>query len=114
VRRDLVQQAGGFDASMKTCEDWDLWQRVARLGTRFVRTNGDTAIYKMRPYSLSRDTEQMLADGLRVITMGFSADPRVSDPAPQHARGEVKGDPRENQICMVCWVAAEVLGLAQD
>lgn len=114
VRRDLVERAGGFDTSMKTCEDWDLWQRVARLGTYFARTRGDTAIYRMRPQSLSRDAEQMLVDGLRVIEMGFSRDPRVIDPAPRHARGEARGDPRENQICMVCWVAAEVLGLAKD
>ena len=25
----------GFDPSLQTCEDWDLWQRVARTAARF-------------------------------------------------------------------------------
>ena len=32
VRRSLVEIVGGFDTSLRTCEDWDLWQRIARTG----------------------------------------------------------------------------------
>jgi len=31
VRRELFVQAGGFDESLGTAEDWDLWLRMARL-----------------------------------------------------------------------------------
>ena len=32
VKRRAVQEAGGFDINLCTCEDWDLWQRIARAG----------------------------------------------------------------------------------
>ena len=114
VRRDLVQQIGGFDSSLRTCEDWDLWQRVARLGTTFVRCDGETAIYRMRPHSLSRNIEKMLADGLRVVETGFSEDPRVCNPAPAHKFGSTRGNLREMQIYLTVWVASEMLGLGVD
>jgi glycosyltransferase involved in cell wall biosynthesis len=37
VRRVVVEEVGRFDPSLRTCEDWDLWQRIARLGARFGR-----------------------------------------------------------------------------
>ena len=114
VQRDLVRQAGGFDASLRTCEDWDVWQRVARLGTRFVRCDGETAIYRMRPRSLSRDARQMLVDGLRVIETGFSRDPRVTNPAPAHAHGRQQGNPHDVTMYLVCWTAGELLGFGED
>lgn len=36
VRRDLVLDVGGFDMNLTTCEEWDLWQRIARTGARFI------------------------------------------------------------------------------
>ena len=30
VRRSAFERFGGFDVSLRTCEDWDLWQRMAR------------------------------------------------------------------------------------
>jgi hypothetical protein len=29
VRRQLLEQVGGFDASLRVCEDYDLWLRIA-------------------------------------------------------------------------------------
>jgi len=37
ARRQTVLDAGLFDESLKTSEDWDLWLRVARVGARFLR-----------------------------------------------------------------------------
>jgi glycosyltransferase involved in cell wall biosynthesis len=36
VRRRLVQELGGFDDRQRLCADWDLWQRLARAGARFI------------------------------------------------------------------------------
>jgi glycosyltransferase involved in cell wall biosynthesis len=36
VRRELLVTAGGFDASLRHAEDWDLWLRLAQLGARFT------------------------------------------------------------------------------
>ncbi|MGB3292612.1 MAG: glycosyltransferase [Phormidesmis sp.] len=30
VKRTAFMRANGFDTELKTCEDWDLWQRIAR------------------------------------------------------------------------------------
>ena len=34
--RELVVELGGFDERLRTCEDWDFWQRVARTGVAFL------------------------------------------------------------------------------
>ncbi len=31
IRRSLLQQVGGFDESLPSCQDWDLWIRLARI-----------------------------------------------------------------------------------
>lgn len=35
VRRDLLEQVGGFDESLRSCQDWELWLRLAKV-TRFA------------------------------------------------------------------------------
>ncbi|MBV9085251.1 MAG: glycosyltransferase family 2 protein, partial [Acidobacteriaceae bacterium] len=45
LRRDLALAVGGFDPSLTTCEDWDLFQRVARTGARFARVPEVLAFY---------------------------------------------------------------------
>jgi len=67
VRRSEVVAAGGFDSSLRTCEDWDLWSRLARRGLRAVSIPDSLAYYCRRDDSLSADFAQLLADGLRVI-----------------------------------------------
>ncbi len=31
VRRDVLRQVGGFDLSLPSCDDWDLWIRVSKV-----------------------------------------------------------------------------------
>jgi glycosyltransferase involved in cell wall biosynthesis len=33
VRKDRFEEVKGFDPSLPTCEDWDLWLKLARLGS---------------------------------------------------------------------------------
>jgi peptidoglycan/xylan/chitin deacetylase (PgdA/CDA1 family) len=77
VKTAVVRRVGGFDESLVTCEDWDLWQRVARSGARFATIAADVAIYRMRPGTASHDGRQMLQDGLLVIDRGHGADERM-------------------------------------
>src|SRR5437763_303868 len=83
----FVEAVGGFAPSLRTCEDWDLWQRVARTGARFGVVREVLALYCMQPASASVDGPQMLADGLRVITQGHAPDRRVPNPHPAYADG---------------------------
>jgi glycosyltransferase involved in cell wall biosynthesis len=61
VRREVLDAVGGFDADLRTSEDWDLWLRLAAISLPAsvpqplvaLRTHGGMA---------SRAVDQMLAD----------------------------------------------------
>jgi len=72
VDRNAVLAVGGFDPTLRTCEDWDLWQRLAHAGAKFVGLPETLAFYRTgAPNALSRGHRQMLRDGLVVIGRGF-------------------------------------------
>jgi hypothetical protein len=73
--------------SLRTGEDWELWRRIARAGSRFGVIRDILALYRMRQSSASSAGAQFPADDLRVITQGHSPDPRVSGPQPAYADG---------------------------
>ncbi|UCI07181.1 trifunctional glycosyltransferase/class I SAM-dependent methyltransferase/polysaccharide deacetylase [Mesorhizobium sp. B1-1-8] len=89
VDRETIVELGGFDVSLRTCEDWDLWQRLARLGKNWVMVDEPLAFYRVSPNALSRNSTQMTADAEIVIARGFSPDPRVKHPASAHANGAI-------------------------
>ncbi len=92
VRKIIVESLSGFDPSFRTSEDWDLWQRIARTGARFGAVKEVLAFYRQRFNSLSRDTNHIFADTLRVVTQGHDFDPRVANPHPDY----VQGLPKDN------------------
>ena len=113
IDRETIVELGGFDVSLRTCEDWDLWQRVARLGRRWVMVDEPLAFYRASPNSLTRNSTQMLADAEIVIARGFSADPRVKHPASAHANGAISANGRtasEALAWFALWNAASDCG----
>ncbi len=114
VRRTLIKAVGGFDTSLRTCPDWDIWQRIARTGTRIGAVHEVLAFYRMRRNSASINGKQILTDGLRVITRGHSLDPRVPFADPLY----VNGMPFENisaaRFYFLCWAAGLVIGRGED
>ncbi|MFI5000689.1 MAG: glycosyltransferase [Reyranellales bacterium] len=85
--RALVVELGGFDAALRTCEDWDFWHRVARTGAAFLTVPEPLAPYRMSRNSLSTDARTMLSDARITIDRAFGPDPRVPRPAARHAGG---------------------------
>jgi len=115
VRRSLVETIGGFDTSFRTSQDFDFWQRIARTGARFGAIHEVLGCYRMRPGSVSSRTPlQTLTDGLRVINLGHSSDPRVLNPDPAHADGLPVQDLPVVRLNWVCWPAGLVLGRGED
>ncbi len=113
VDRETIVELGGFDPSLRTCEDWDLWQRLARLGKNWVMVDEPLAFYRASPNSLTRNATQMLADAETVITRGFSPDPRVKHPASAHANGAISANGRtasEALAWFALWNAASDCG----
>ncbi|MGC6401658.1 glycosyltransferase family 2 protein [Sphingomonas sp. FW199] len=103
--RQRVADAGGFDTSLVTCEDWDLWQRLSRAGAHWVMLDRPLCYYRQSPGSLTRRTRQMLIDGRRVIDRAFEPDPRVASPLPQFADGIARDSMGQTADQAYAWFA---------
>ncbi|MEO6447032.1 MAG: glycosyltransferase [Gemmatimonadaceae bacterium] len=114
ARRRLVDEAGGFDVSLVTCADWDLWQRIARTGASFLALPDVGAWYRMLPASASMDGAQMLADALVVQARGHAPDSRVRSPLSLHAAGLPMDGLAQAQFGSACWSAGLHLGAGLD
>lgn len=114
VRRSLVEMVGGFDTSLKTCPDWDLWQRIARTGARFEAIPDVPARYRMRPNSAGVNGRQILADALRIIARGHAPDPRVPNPNIAFANGSSVEQLPGAKLHFACWAAGLVIGSGGD
>lgn len=114
VRRSRVTECGGFDASLRTCEDWDLWQRIARAGARFAACPEILAVYRARPQSASMDGRQMMADGLQVIARAFGPDLRVPQPLPCYERGLPPDTLPAARVDNLIWQAGLLLGAGHE
>jgi peptidoglycan/xylan/chitin deacetylase (PgdA/CDA1 family)/GT2 family glycosyltransferase/ubiquinone/menaquinone biosynthesis C-methylase UbiE len=114
VRRAIVLEVGGFDPSLRTCEDWDLWQRIARTGARFGSIPDALAYYQLRVNSASRNTLQMFIDELRVIATAHSCDPRVPNPCFAYANGMPTAYLPDVQLHVLCGAAGLLLGDEQN
>jgi hypothetical protein len=77
VDRELVLLLGSFDTSLRVCEDWDLWQRVARYGGRWAVVDEKLSYYRTQGPSLSGRVDWMNEDGRKVIERGFGVDERL-------------------------------------
>ncbi len=65
-RRRVYDTIGGFDASLRTNEDYDYWLRAAAAGFRFARNPLPLARYRRRDDSLSASEVRMIAGILKV------------------------------------------------
>ena len=114
VRKSLVDAVGRFDTSLKPSADWDLWQRIARMGARFGAVREVLAYYRMRPSSSSLDARLLLKDGLRVLRQGHALDPRVPNPHPEHINGSPPEGVQTQEFYLLSWCAGLMLGSGRD
>lgn len=71
IRRMALEAVGGFDESLRTCEDWDLWIRLA-LKYEFVVVPQVHVQYRVVTNSKSFLLDKHEAGGLSVINKAFS------------------------------------------
>jgi peptidoglycan/xylan/chitin deacetylase (PgdA/CDA1 family)/glycosyltransferase involved in cell wall biosynthesis/2-polyprenyl-3-methyl-5-hydroxy-6-metoxy-1,4-benzoquinol methylase len=114
VRRSAVRDLGGFDEELKSSEDWDLWQRLARAGRRFAQTRKRVAFYRARPGSLSRDLPRAAHAGLAVMRRGHAPDPRVQRPLARHRDGAPADDLPTHEFYYLLWCAARDIATGGD
>ncbi|UOA21213.1 putative glycosyltransferase EpsJ (plasmid) [Sulfitobacter indolifex] len=106
-RRSVLQEIGGWDPDLGTCEDWDLWMRLARTTNRIENVMEELAFIRLRTGSLSRSMPMRLArDGVIVIERAGEPDPRVPEPIPRWANGLKSPDKDDRVAQHLIWSAA--------
>lgn len=75
ARRSLFDQVGGFDETLRSLEDIDMWMRLAAVSEYACLEEPLTVILK-RPDSMSRNLEVMREAALAVMTKNRSLLPR--------------------------------------
>ncbi|MDR9773509.1 trifunctional glycosyltransferase/class I SAM-dependent methyltransferase/polysaccharide deacetylase [Rhizobium hidalgonense] len=110
--KSLFDRLGGMDESLQTCEDWDLWLRMAFAGAEFRRVDECLAFYRMKAGSLSGDPVKMVRDAICVTSKAEAL--RV-----QHGLSaeEPEADwitPAVSQLRMLAWVVAAKLDSTLD
>ncbi len=82
LRRKTALEAGEFDVSLKSAEDWDYWIRVAKMGIeRFLITKPMVA-YRYTSNSMSRNPWRMYENTIEVIKRLPLKDNRISNNSP--------------------------------
>jgi GT2 family glycosyltransferase len=69
--RALVLRVGGFDEALRSCEDWDLWLRLAIHGVDGVSVPFVGAYYRRHAASMSRNRPLMLISRARVLVRAW-------------------------------------------
>jgi glycosyltransferase involved in cell wall biosynthesis len=87
VRREALLAAGGFDETLRLCEDYDLWLRLARIGP-FARICSPLARYRTRQEGLSAGnrmyTHQRYLEYIASIPNRFPEVPNVKRLTRKH------------------------------
>jgi len=65
ARMNVIREAGMFDESLRSCEDFDLWLRIVKNGGRIIYHRRQLVLYRHHAGSLSSDriwmTQHLLA-----------------------------------------------------
>jgi cellulose synthase/poly-beta-1,6-N-acetylglucosamine synthase-like glycosyltransferase len=73
IRKEAFDSIGGFDASLRSAEDLDLWIRLLSQGYEAACLSRPLVRYRRRPGSLSTDARTMLASERRVFEKAAAA-----------------------------------------
>ena len=77
-RRCLIEEVGGFNESLRSWEDVDLWLRIAATQKwHFYREKRILCYYRVRPSGLSFNASQMLDCGERVLKDAYQRSPEL-------------------------------------
>ena len=60
LRREVLEEVGGFDERLRTAEDWEFWLRIAAAGWPAVRPDGILAVHRVHEEALSADLSRMI------------------------------------------------------
>lgn len=67
ARRSALERVGLFDDSLRSCEDFDMWLRCLKQGSKIIYHPQPLVRYRRRPGSLSADPVWMCDNQIRVL-----------------------------------------------
>jgi len=88
IRKEALDQVGGFDESFAGADDWDLFLRLA-ASYPFVSVPAVQVLYRDRPDSLSSDVSSMEAAALGVCDRAFAEAPLDLQYLKRDSRGNL-------------------------
>jgi GT2 family glycosyltransferase len=59
IKHSVAKSIGDFDLKLKSCEDWEFWIRVAKMGFKIITISEVIAGYRYVPNSMSRKPKVM-------------------------------------------------------
>lgn len=74
IRAQALTKVGGFDESLNSAEDWDMWLRLAAW-YEFVVVPRPQVLYRISPGSMSANISKMEAASLQVIERAYNQAP---------------------------------------
>ncbi len=77
-KRSIFNISGGFDTSLKSAEDWDLWIRCYKIGCILGISEDPSAFYRISPNSMSRQFLTMYEALKNVTLQAYGIDYRIS------------------------------------
>lgn len=72
LRRDWLSRVGDFDETLRACEDWDMWLRLAAAGCDFAWVERAVVAYRIHGGQMTQDAERMRTAMLNVLSKFFS------------------------------------------
>lgn len=88
LRRSALEAVGGFDDSLRACEDYELWIRLLANGFMALRVPGRLVIQRDRSDSMSKDSRSMLSNLRRVYELAAEM-PGLPEPARAIAKRRI-------------------------
>ena len=82
IRKDFANELGGFDASLRSCEDWDFWIRAGKMGAKIQSIPEVLVGYRYVPTSMSRNPRVMYDSLSEVSQRAGKKDHRLPKEAP--------------------------------
>jgi glycosyltransferase involved in cell wall biosynthesis len=73
IKRKVIQEHQGFNASLPCVEDWDLWLRLSANGVRFAAVREPVTMYQWRAGSMSKNFELMRATRKKIVGEALKA-----------------------------------------
>ncbi|MEQ8381118.1 MAG: glycosyltransferase [Coleofasciculus sp. A1-SPW-01] len=74
IRKQALQEVGGFDESLTAAEDWDMWLRLASR-YHFVAVPSAQILYRQPVHSMSANISRQETECLKVIERHFHQAP---------------------------------------